>query len=118
MVAAAQSLAGSTVCRRVTGYDRGPALAHDDKPLVGQDTQGVLQGGHRHILEGAHLPDRRQRLARREHPGPDRGPDRLHYLLPGRLTTIRVNSKERHVPVLDEPFPGASGIAAPPQLRV
>ena len=118
MVAVARSPAGSPVCHCVTGYDRGPALAHDDKSLVGQNRQGVLQGRHRHVLQGAHLPDRRQRLARREHPRPDRGPDRLHHLLPGRSTTTRVNSEERHVPVLDEPLPGAPGIAAPPQLRV
>src|SRR6266704_3603833 len=52
-----------------------------------------------------------------EHPRPDLVADRLHHLLPGRLTTTRVNSEERHVPVLDEPLPGAPGIAAPPQLR-
>jgi hypothetical protein len=118
MVAAARSPAGSPVCCGVTGYDRGPSLADDDKPLVGQDRQGVLQGRHWYALQSVHLPHRRQRLARREHPRPDRIPDRLRHLLPGRPTTTRVNSEERHVPVLDEPLPGAPGIAAPPQLRV
>jgi hypothetical protein len=118
MVAAARSPAGSPVGHCVTGYDRGPALTEDDKSLVGQNRQGVLQGRHRDVLQGAHLPDRGQRLARGEHPRPDRVPDRLHHLLPGRSTTSRVNSEERYVPVLDEPFPGAPGIAAPPQLRV
>jgi hypothetical protein len=37
MVAAARSPAGSPVCHCVTGYDRGPALADDDKSLVGQN---------------------------------------------------------------------------------
>ncbi len=46
MVAVARSPAGSPVCHCVTGYDRGPALAHDDKSLVGQNRQGVLQGRH------------------------------------------------------------------------
>jgi hypothetical protein len=118
MAAAAWSPAGSPVDHRVTGYDRGPALAEDDKSLVGQNRQGVLQGRHRHVLQGAHFPDRGQRLACREHPRPDRGPNRLHHLLPGRSTTTRLNSQERHVAVLDEPLPGAPGIAAPPQLRV
>jgi hypothetical protein len=118
MVAAARGPAGSPVCHRVTGYDRRPALADDDKSLVGQNRQGVLQGRDRNILQGAHLPDRRQRLARREHPRPDRVPDRLRHLPPGRLTTIRVNSEMRYVPVLDELLPGTPGIAAPPQLRI
>ena len=118
MAAAARSPAGSPVCHCVTGHDCGPALMDDDKSLVGQNGQGVLQGRHRDVLQGAHLPDRGQRLARGEHPRPDRGPDRLHHLLPGRPTTTRVNSQERHIPVLDEPPPGAPGIAAPLQLRV
>ena len=57
MVAVARSLAGSPFCYRVTGYDRGPALAHNDKSLVGQNPQGVLQRRHRYVLQGAHLPD-------------------------------------------------------------
>ena len=36
----------------------------------------------------------------------------------GRSTTTRVNIEERHVPVLDKPFPGTPRIAAPSQLRV
>jgi hypothetical protein len=87
-------------------------------PVVGQDRQGVLQGRHRDVLQGAHLPDRRQRLTSGEHPRPDLVADCLHHLLPGRFTTTRVNSEERYVPVLDEPLPGAPRIAAPPQLRI
>src|SRR5215475_1852735 len=43
---------------------------------------------------------------------------RLRHLPPSRLTTTRVNSEERDVPVLDEPLPGAPGLAASPELRV
>jgi hypothetical protein len=118
MAAVARSPAGSPVCHSVTGHDRGPALTEDDKSLVGQNRQGVLQGRHRDVLQGAHLPDRGQRLAGGEHPRPDRVPDCLHHLLPGRLTTTRVNSEERHVPVLDEPLAGARRIAAAPKLRI
>ena len=37
MVAAARSPAGSPVHHDVTGHDRGPALADDDEPFVGED---------------------------------------------------------------------------------
>jgi hypothetical protein len=43
MAAAARSPAGSPVCRRVTGYDRGPALAEDDKSLVGQTARACCR---------------------------------------------------------------------------
>ena len=66
----------------------------------------------------AHHADRGERLASGEHPGADRGPDRVRLLLPGGLTAGGIDGKDRHVPVLGERLPGAPGIPAAPQLRV
>ena len=38
-----RSLGRPTVRHNVTGYDGGPALPEEYEPLLGQDSQGVLQ---------------------------------------------------------------------------
>ena len=43
MVPAARSPGRPTVRHNVTGYDGGPALPEEYEPLLGQDSQGVLQ---------------------------------------------------------------------------
>ena len=118
MVPAACSTGRPTVYRDVTGHDCGPALPEDDKPFVGQDSQGVLQCRDPHALKRAHLLDRGQRFARREHPGADCVPKRAGHLLPGRPAARSNDTEGRHVPVLNGPLAGAPGIATPSQLRV
>jgi hypothetical protein len=118
VVAAAQSSSGPPLRGDITCHDRGAALTDDDEPFLGEDRQGVLQGRHRNVLQVAHLADRGERLTCGEHPGADRVPDRVHHLLPGRLTAGGINGKERHVPVLTERLASARVIPAAPQLRV
>jgi hypothetical protein len=52
-------------------------------------------------LKRAHLLDRGQRFARREHPGADRVPKRVGHLLSGRPAARSNDTKRRHVPVLN-----------------
>ena len=118
MIPAARSPGRPTVHHDVTGHDCGPALPDDDEPFLGQDSQGVLQRRDPHALQGAHLLDRRQRVARREHPRADRVPERVRHLLPGRPTARSNDTESRHVPVLNEPLASAPRITAPSQLRI
>ena len=101
MVLAACGPGRPTVHHDVTGHDCGPALPEDDEPFLGQDSQGVLQCRDPHALKRAHLLDRGQRFARREHPGADRVPKRVGHLLPGRSAARSNDTKRRHVPVLN-----------------
>jgi len=101
MVPAARGLGRPTVHHDLTSYDCCPALPEDNEPFRGQDSQGVLQCRDPHALKRAHLLDRGQRFARREHPGADRVPKRVGHLLPGRSAAQSNNTKRRHVPVLN-----------------
>jgi len=99
----------------VTGYDRGPALAHDKQVLRRPGPPGAcLQGRHRHVLQGAHPPGPKA-AARPPASIPDRnrGPDRLHHLLPGRFDDYpgQQRGAARFRCSMNR-FPGAPGIAA------
>ena len=75
MVLAARGSGRPTVHHDLTGYDCCPALPADDKPFLGQDSQGVLQCSDPHALMSTHLLYGRQRVARCERPGADRVPN-------------------------------------------
>ena len=78
----------------------------------------MLQRRDTYLLLGAHLLDRRQRVARCEHPGVDRVSERVGHLLPGRPAAWSNNAEGRQVPMLNEPLAGAPRITAPSQLRI
>jgi len=99
-------------------HDGRTSLPEEDEPFIGEHGQGVLQGRRPNALQDAHLADRRERFTGGEHPRPDRGPDRVRYLPPGRSAARGVDGKHRHVLVLGERLAGTRQVAAPLQLRV
>jgi hypothetical protein len=115
VVAAALRSCGAPLGADVTRHDRGPALADDDEPFLGEDRQGMLQSGHRNVLQVVHLADRGERLTRGEDPGADRVPDCARCLLPGGQTAGGIDGEDRHVAVLSERLAGTRGIHAAPQ---
>ena len=69
MIPVAQRAAWAPAGPGIVGHHRSTTLAGHQESLVGENRQRMLQRRHRNVLQGAHLPDRRERLTRREHPG-------------------------------------------------
>jgi hypothetical protein len=118
MISVVRSAARAPVRRGIADYHRSTTLADNQKPLVGENRQGMLQRRHRDALQRTHLPDRGKRLTRRQHPIVDRISDRVRRLLPGRLTAGGVNGEDWRIPVLGKWLTRARMVAAAPQLRV
>ena len=68
----------------LSGDDRGAAVPHDDQAVCGERLQGMPDDAGADALQGTHLGDRRQLVARGEDAGPDGLGQRRRDLLPGR----------------------------------
>jgi len=103
--------------RRIAGlpprhpYDSGPALADDDKSLAARTARACCKSPPARTAGRLISRDRRQRLARREHPD-GRGTDRLHHLC--QQVDAAGQQRERHVPVSMNRSRCHPGIAARP----
>ena len=102
----------------LSGNDRGAAVPHDDQAVRGERLQGVPDDAGPDALQGAHLGDRRQLVARGEDPGPDGIGQRCRDLLPGRAGVAWVDRQHRDIAVLDERLARAGQVAAALELRV
>jgi hypothetical protein len=75
----------------LSGNDRGTTMPHDDQTVRGERLQSVPDDPGPDALQGAHLGDRWQFVARDEDPQPDGLGQRCGDLLPGRVPVARVD---------------------------